>query len=236
MFGSSTLRERLQRRFDASETVLWLAAIAGALAFVWPLMRHPGGLYLDRTFAHDALMNIDDLRAIHQNLFQMFSGKNVLDVLYDSSFYFPQPRPLVTSELQLLAAVVTLPLRGHPILAHSILIIVALVLDCVGGAKCAEALGAGRWARLVAGVAFAFSAYRLPIGTGTASLSIPNPVRDCGDGPLVTHRIDAPGIRCCAVARRTHATLPLLRDVRVRSTARTRVDDAFELSASQSRA
>jgi hypothetical protein len=159
VFGSSTLRERLQRRFDASETVLWLAAIAGALAFVWPLMRHPGGLYLDRTFAHDALMNIDDLRAIHQNLFQMFSGKNVLDVLYDSSFYFPQPRPLVTSELQLLAAVVTLPLRGHPILAHSILIIVALVLDCVGGAKCAEALGAGRWARLVAGVAFAFSAY-----------------------------------------------------------------------------
>lgn len=156
---SESLRRAFRIQLDAPSVVLFVFALGGALGFVWPILASPDQLYLDRTFSHDSLMNIDDLRAVHANLRHVFSGKNFFDALYDSNFYFPQPRALVTSELQLVAALATLPLSGHPILAHSVLLVAALFLNCIAGAKFSQELGATRWSRLVAGVSFAFCSY-----------------------------------------------------------------------------
>lgn len=156
---SEFLRRTFGVRLDGPSIALFVFALGGALGFVWPLLTHPEQLYLDRTYSHDSLMNIDDLRAVHANLWRALSSGNFFDSLYDSNFYYPQPRALVTSELQLIAAIVTLPFSGHPVLAHSVLLVAALFLNCVGGARFAEELGATRWSRLVAGVAFAFCSY-----------------------------------------------------------------------------
>lgn len=152
-------RRWVPKRLDASDFALWTIALLGALIFVWPLWPAFGASYLQRAFSHDTLMNIDDLRSLHTNIPNLLQGRDFFDTLYDSTFYFPQPRALVTSELQLLAAIVTLPLRSNPVLAHNLLLVATLALNCVAAAKCAQALGAGRWPRIVAGVGFAFSSY-----------------------------------------------------------------------------
>ena len=137
----------------------WIVGVVGAAFFLRPLAAAPGSSLLGRVFTYDAFVNVGDLGALHRHLSQGPRGANLYDWLYGARFFFPQPRALVVSELMPLAALVTWPLGAQAVLSHNLLLFVACVLNCVGGASFARALGARRWSSLVVGIAFAFGAY-----------------------------------------------------------------------------
>lgn len=137
----------------------WVAGLAVALAFVHPLWADPAGTMLDRVFWYDALINVDDLASLHAGLSSGPQGRGFHDWLYGAHHFHPQPRPLVFSELMPLAALVTWPLAGEPLLAHNLLLVVAQMLNVVAGAYLARALGARPLAALLAGVALSLCAY-----------------------------------------------------------------------------
>jgi hypothetical protein len=137
----------------------WLAGLIGGAIFLRPLWRGPGTFILDRVFWYDTLVNIDDLAELHGSFSTGMAGRNFWDWLYGGHFFFPQPRPLITSELMPLAGLVSWPLAGRPLLAHNALLAVAVVLNCVAGASFARTLGARALAATIAGTAFAFSGY-----------------------------------------------------------------------------
>ncbi len=136
-----------------------LAGLAGTLLFLRPLLPSPSGSLLGRTFWYDGLLNIGDLGALHRNLSQGPGGRGLHDWLYDAPFFFPQPRALVTSELMPLAGLVTWPLGDAAVLSHNLCLLVACVLNVTGAAHLARALGVRPRMAIVAGLAFAFSAY-----------------------------------------------------------------------------
>lgn len=137
----------------------WLAGLVGALVFLRPLRHAPASTLLDRVFSYDGFVNIGDLAALHRNLAQGPLGRGLHDWLYDAPFFFPQPRALVTSELMPLAALVTWPLGSEAVLSNNVLLFATSVLNCVAGTSFARSLGARATSSLVAGLAFAFSAY-----------------------------------------------------------------------------
>ncbi|MFN7133809.1 MAG: hypothetical protein ACK4N5_17170, partial [Myxococcales bacterium] len=137
----------------------WLVGVAGAALFLRPLLAAPGASVLDRVFWHDSLLNIDILADLYANLSRGPDGEGFYDWLYAGRLFFPQPRPLVTSELLLLPALLTYWLKSEPVLAHNLVLFGALVLDCVAGARLARTLGATPVAATAAGAAFTFCAY-----------------------------------------------------------------------------
>ncbi len=133
--------------------------LLGATVFLRPLWAAPATTVLDRTFWWDTIINLDDLIAVQRNFAQGLAGRDFLDWLFAAHFFYPQPRPLATSELMPLAALLTYPLHASPVLAHNVALTVAAVLNVVAGASFARAVGARRLSATVAGVGFAFWAY-----------------------------------------------------------------------------
>lgn len=137
----------------------WLVGLIGALCFVRPLFAAPASTILDRAFWWDSLANIDDLIELHRSFSAGPGGRDFWDWLYGGHFFFPQPRPLLSSELMPLAALVSWPLARWPVLAHNLLLTTALVLNCVAAASFARTLGVRAISATIAGVTFAFSSY-----------------------------------------------------------------------------
>lgn len=137
----------------------WVAGLFGAAVFLRPLADGFGRQLLAKVFWYDALINLGALASLHEALTTGLSGRGVLDWLYSSREFFPQPRPLVTSESLPLAGLLTWPVFDNVVLAHNALLAAGLVLNVVAGASFARALGAKRLASVVAGVGFAFSSY-----------------------------------------------------------------------------
>jgi hypothetical protein len=132
--------------------------LVGTALSSWPLLGRLSTSVLERTFWYDARYNIDAIISEHRALFGGFPG-GFHDALYGGLFFYPQPRPLVVSELLPLAALAALPLSSAPLLAHNLLLLLTGLLNCVGGAAFARSLGARALPAALAGAGFAFSAY-----------------------------------------------------------------------------
>jgi hypothetical protein len=142
-----------------SRLLPWIAGIIGAVLFLRPLLAAPATTVLNRTFWYDALANTDDFAAIHESLSRGLGSSNFYDWLYSDRLFFPQPRPLVTSELIPIGALATWPFAGAPVLAHNLALFLACVLNVVAGAHLARVAGARPISATLAGLGFAFCAY-----------------------------------------------------------------------------
>jgi hypothetical protein len=145
-------RERNVRKATAAALLLFTLL---SLAFTWPLPLHLDHAVEDR---QDALLNV---------WITAWDGHQLLSDpvhLFDANIFHPYPRTLAYSELLLGNGLLALPLTaatGNPVLGYNLALLLSFVLSGFGTyllvLKWTRSPGAG----LVAGVIFAFSAYRM---------------------------------------------------------------------------
>ncbi len=126
-----------------------------SLLLTYPLPLHLGGAVEDR---QDALLNVWIVAwDAHQLLADPLH-------LFDANIFYPQPRTLAYSELLLGNALLALPLTaasGNPVLGYNLALLLSFFLSALGAYLLVARLTGSPGAGLVAGVAFAFSSYRL---------------------------------------------------------------------------
>jgi len=132
-----------------------LVAIGLSLLLTYPLLLHLATAVEDR---QDALLNV---------WITAWGGHQLLADplhLFDANIFFPFPRTLAFSELLLGNALLALPLTaasGNPVLGYNAVLLLSFVLAVLGAYLLVLKLTRSAAAGLVAGLAFAFSAYRL---------------------------------------------------------------------------
>ncbi len=132
-----------------------LVFIVLSLVLTYPLPLHLATAVEDR---QDALLNV---------WITAWDGHQLLADplhLYDANIFYPYPRTLAYSELLLGNALLALPLTavsGNPVLGYNAVLLLSFVLSALGAYLLVLKLTRSPAAGLVAGLAFAFSSYRL---------------------------------------------------------------------------
>jgi len=126
-----------------------------SLVFTYPLPLHLADAVEDR---QDALLNV---------WITAWDGHQLLQDplhLFDANIFDPYPRTLAYSELLLGNGLLALPITaatGNPLLGYNVALLLSFVLSGLGAYLLALRLSRSQGAGLVAGVIFAFSAYRM---------------------------------------------------------------------------
>ncbi len=126
-----------------------------SLAFTFPLGQHLGSAVEDY---QDALLNV---------WITAWDGHQLLADplrLFDANIFYPYPRTLAFSEIILTNALVSLPINlatGNPVLGYNLALLLSFVLSGFGMYLLAYRLTRRSAAGLVAGVFYAFNAYKL---------------------------------------------------------------------------
>ena len=132
-----------------------LIAIVLSLLLTYPLPAHLATAVEDR---QDALLNV---------WITAWDGHQLLADplhLFDANIFYPYPRTLAYSELLLGNALLALPLTaatGNPVLGYNAVLLLSFALSALGAYLLVLKLTRSPAAGLVAGLAYAFSAYRL---------------------------------------------------------------------------
>jgi hypothetical protein len=132
-----------------------LVFIILSLLITYPLPVHLGTAVEDR---QDALLNV---------WIMAWDGHQLLADplhLFDANIFYPYRRTLAYSELLLGNALLALPLTaasGNPVLGYNVVLLLSFVLSALGAYLLVLRLSGSWTAGLVAGPAYAFSAYRL---------------------------------------------------------------------------
>ncbi|MBI4757713.1 MAG: hypothetical protein HY783_01730 [Chloroflexi bacterium] len=125
------------------------------LAFTFPMGQHLGSAVEDY---QDALLNV---------WITAWDGHQLLADplrLFDANIFYPYPRTLAFSEIILTNALVSLPINlatGNPVLGYNLALLLSFVLSGFGMYLLAYRLTRRSAAGLVAGVFYAFNAYKL---------------------------------------------------------------------------
>ena len=83
---------------------------------------------------------------------------------FSANIFYPEERPLLYSELLIPQAILALPiikLSGNPLLAHNLILLLALITSALGMFLLANYLCQRFWPSLLAGVVFAFSPFMI---------------------------------------------------------------------------
>lgn len=132
-----------------------LVSIVLSLLLTYPLSAHLATAVEDR---QDALLNV---------WIMAWDGHQLLADplhLFDANIFYPYPRTLAYSELLLGSALLALPLTaasGNPVLGYNAVLLLSFVLSALGTYLLVLKLTRSPAAGLVAGLAYAFSAYRM---------------------------------------------------------------------------
>ena len=121
----------------------------------YPLSFHLGDAVED---GQDALLNV---------WIMAWDGHALLSApghLFDANIFYPYPRTLAYSEINLSQALLALPvtlLSGNPVLGYNVALFLTFVLSGWGMYLLVRRLTGSDWGGLAAGVIFAFNAYKL---------------------------------------------------------------------------
>ncbi|RPI56026.1 MAG: hypothetical protein EHM56_04780, partial [Chloroflexi bacterium] len=132
-----------------------LVSIVLSLLLTYPLAAHLATAVEDR---QDALLNV---------WITAWDGHQLLADplhLFDANIFYPYPRTLAYSELLLGNGLLALPLTaasGNPVLGYNAVLLLSFILSALGAYLLALKLTRSPAAGLVAGLAYAFSTYRL---------------------------------------------------------------------------
>jgi hypothetical protein len=134
--------------------IAWLVGAVLAVLMTWPMMSAPGSL--TRMDTHDGKFSVWNVAWVAHALTADPAN------LFNANIFYPHTGTLAYSEANLVAGAVAAPVyaaTGNPILAHNIVVYLALVLAFVLTWQLVRRLTGSDWAGYPPAAAFAFSAY-----------------------------------------------------------------------------